>query len=153
MGTAVYVLHVLLAFAAVAFLVVPGLFLEYVARTRDVPFIRKAYALMSFHGRIGGPLAVLILPIGIWLAVAYGIALTSRWLIASYVVYAFILVIGIGYHMRREIRIGALSAVSPDGAPSPELEKAIDDPRAGIMLTVSAILWVCAIWLMVARPF
>jgi uncharacterized membrane protein len=152
MSTAVYTLHVMLAFAAVAFLVVPGLFLEYVARTHDVPFIRKAYALMSFHGRIGGPLAMLILPVGIWLAVAYGIPLTSRWLVASYVIYLFIMAIGLGYHMRREMRIGALSAASSD-APSAELEKAIDDPRAGIMMAVSVLLWILAIWLMVARPF
>ena len=153
MSTPIYLLHVLLAFAAVAFLIVPGLYLEHVARTHDVPFIRKAYALMAFHGRIGGPLALLLLPVGIWLAIAYGVPLTSKWLIASYVVYTLIMVTGIGYHSRREITIGKLAAVSPDGAPSPELAKAIDDPKAGTMMATSLLLWVVIIWLMVAKPF
>lgn len=151
---AVYVLHVVLAFAAVAFLVVPALFLELVAQTHDIPFIRKAYGLMTFHGRIGGPLAILLLPIGIWLAVLYGIPLGSGWLIASYVLYVVLMAAGIGYHSRREIRIGKLSAaVGPDGAPPPELFAVIDDPLARPMMVVSSTLWIVLIWLMVAKPF
>jgi len=57
--TTIYFLHVLFAFAAIAFLVVPGLMLEMAARTRDVPFIRRAFQLGKFHGQIGGPLALL----------------------------------------------------------------------------------------------
>ncbi|HKE37761.1 MAG TPA: DUF2269 family protein [Candidatus Baltobacteraceae bacterium] len=153
MSTAVYVLHVLLAFAAVAFLIVPGVFLEFVAHTHDVPFIRKAYGLMSFHGRIGGPLAFLLLPVGIWLAALYGIPLTAGWLIASYVVYAAIITLGVGYHTRRERTIGMLSAKSSDDAPSPELSAALDDPLAQPMNVASALLWAVIIWLMTARPF
>jgi hypothetical protein len=146
-------IHVLLAFTAVAFLIVPGTFLEYVAHTRDVPFIRKSFQLMSFHGKIGGPVALLILPVGIWAAIAYGIPLNSGWLIASYVAYAAVMAVGFGYHMRREIGIGALAAASPDAAPSPELEKAIGDPLARPMTILSAILWIFLIWTMVTRPF
>lgn len=153
MSTAVYVLHVLLAFAAVAFLVVPGVFLESVARTRDVGLIRKTFGLMSFHGKIGGPLALLLLPIGIWLAISYGISLTSGWLIASYVLYAVVIAVGIGYHSRRERTIGVLSAKSPDGAPSAELSAVLDDPLALPMNIASAVLWGLLIWLMAARPF
>lgn len=153
MGIAVYVLHVLLAFAAVAFLVVPGSFLESVARTHDVPLIRKTFGLMSFHGKIGGPLAFLLLPIGIWLAVLYGIPLTSGWLIATYVLYVVVIAIGIGYHSRRERTIGMLAATSPDGAPSAELSAVLDDPLAVPMNITSAILWAALVWLMTARPF
>lgn len=153
MGIAVYVLHVLLAFAAVAFLIVPGSFLESVARTHDVPLIRKTFGLMSFHGKIGGPLAFLLLPIGIWLAVLYGIPLTSGWLIATYVLYVVVIAIGIGYHTRRERTIGMLAAQSPDGAPSAELSAVLDDPLALPMNITSAILWAALIWLMTARPF
>lgn len=153
MGTAIYVLHVLLAFAAVAFLIVPGSFLESVARTHDVPLIRKTFGIMSFHGKVGGPLAFLLLPIGIWLAVLYGIPLTSGWLIATYVLYAVVIAIGIGYHTRRERTIGMLAAKSPDDAPSAELSAVLDDPLALPMNIVSAILWALLIWLMTARPF
>lgn len=151
---AVYVLHVVVAFAAVAFLVVPALFLELAAQTHDVPFIRKAYGLMSFHGRIGGPLALLLFPIGLWLAVLYGIPLASGWLVATYVLYAVLMALGIGYHSRREIRIGKLAAaVGPDGTPPQELSAILDDPLARPMMIVSSTLWIVLIWLMVARPF
>lgn len=153
MNTAVYALHVLLAFAAVAFLVVPGAFLELVAQTRDVPFIRKAFGLMSFHAKIGGPLALLLLPVGIWLAIVYAIPLMSGWLVASYVLYAVVMAIGIGYHSRRERQIGMSAAASPEGAPSPELTALIDDPLARPMTVASSILWIAIIWLMIARPF
>lgn len=153
MNSTAYVLHVVVAFAAVAFLVVPALFLELAARTYDVAFIRKAYGLMSFHGRIGGPLALLILPVGIWLALAYGIPLTSGWLVVSYVVYGALIATGIGYHMRREMKIGSLAGASPDGAPSAGLLAAIKDPLATPMMIFSPILWIVLIWLMVVRPF
>lgn len=152
-ATLAYALHVLVAFAAVAFLVVPGAFLEMAAHTRDVPFIRKSYQLMSFHGKIGAPLAILILPAGIWAAFAYGIPLDAKWLIASYVAYALVIAIGLGYHMRRELSIGALAAASPDASPSPELAQAIDDPAARYVFLISGGLWIVLIWLMVARPF
>ena len=46
--------------------------LELVARTHDVPFIRKTYGVGAFHGKIGGPLAILILPLGSAAAWAQG---------------------------------------------------------------------------------
>ncbi|MBV8153876.1 MAG: DUF2269 family protein [Candidatus Eremiobacteraeota bacterium] len=145
--------HVVVAFAAVAFLVIPGVMLEIAAHTHDVPFIRKAYGIGSFHGKIGGPLAILILPLGVAAAWTAGIPLGSGWLIVSYVTYAVVIAIGIGYHMRRELRIAALSQTSPDAAPSPELLAALDDPLNQPMLWISAILWIALIALMVAKPF
>ena len=106
-------LHVFAAFAAVGFLVVPGLMLEIATGTRDVPFVRKAYGIGSFHGRIGGPVALSILPLG----------------------------------------IAALSATSPDAAPSPELTAALEDPLDQPMLWISALLWMVPIALMVFKPF
>jgi uncharacterized membrane protein len=146
-------LHVLVAFAAIGFLVIPGLMLEIAARTHDVPFILKAYAAGSFHGRIGGPLAILILPLGIAAAWTAGIPLGSGWLIASYVIYAVVIALGIGYHMRRELRIARLSRTSQDAAPSPELMAALEDRLNQPMLWISAILWTALIALMVIKPF
>lgn len=151
-GTLAYTLHVLAAFVAVAFLVVPGLILELVGRTHDVVLIRKTYALASFHGRVGGPFSILILLFGIWAAVANGIPLGTTWLVISYVLYAILAGTGFGYHMRRELRIAGLSQTSPDSAPSPELAAAIDDPLATPMLWVSGILWIALIVVMILRP-
>ena len=154
MGVSIVVfLHVLVGFAAVGFLVVPGAIMETVAHTRDVPLIRKAFAAGAFHGKIGGPLAFLILPLGIWAAWVAGIPLGSGWLVASYVTYVVLIAIGVGYHMRREIRIGALAQTSADAAPSPELAAVIGDPLSGPMMWTSAVLWTALIALMVFKPF
>jgi hypothetical protein len=152
-GQIAYALHVLLAFAAVGFLIVPGIYLETVAHTGDVPFIRKSYQMMSFHGKIGGPLLLLVLPVGIWAALAWGIPLTMGWLVAAYVAWTLIVALGLGYHSRRELRIGALATASSDAAPSPELAAAIADPLAWPLNFVSLALWIFVIWDMVARAF
>jgi uncharacterized membrane protein len=146
-------LHVLVAFAAVGFLVVPGAMLVTAAKSQDVAFIRRVFALGAFHGKIGGPLAILAGILGFAVAGVVGTPLGSGWLIASYVAYALMLIVGIGYHMRWEIRVAKLAEASPDGAPSSELVKVIQDPIAGPMLWLSAFLWVAIIYLMVAKPF
>jgi hypothetical protein len=152
-STIITTLHVILAFAAVAFLVVPGAMLEKAAETRDVPYIRRAFALGVFHGRIGGPIVVLAAAVGIAAAWGAGIPLTSGWLIAAYISFAIGIGLGIGYHSRREMRILALAQASPDDAPSPELAAVIADPLARPMLWISTLNWLFIIWDMVAKPF
>jgi hypothetical protein len=151
-GTVVLVLHILAAFVAVAFLIVPGLILEIVGHTHDVVLIRKTYALASFHGKIGGPFMILILVFGIAAAMTIGIPLLLPWLVISYVLFALLLAAGFGYHMRRELRIAALSVTSPDAAPSAELAAVLDDPLARPMLWLSGALWIALIVVMVVRP-
>ncbi len=153
MPMTIYFLHVLLAFTAIALLVVPGLMLENVAHTRDVALIKRMYALGSFHGRIGGPLALLTAVVGFVVAWQLGIPLNSGWLIAAYVVFVLVMALGIGYHARREMRIASLAQASPENAPSPELAAAIDDRLAIPMSWLSGLLWAVLIWLMVAKPF
>jgi uncharacterized membrane protein len=149
----IYFLHVLFAFAAIAFLVVPGTMMEMAAHTRDVPFIRETFKLGKFHAQVGGPLALLAAVVGLILAWRSGVGLTAGWLVASYIVFVLIMVLGIGYHARREMRIGSLAQASPDGAPTPELAAAIDDPFSRPAAWASALLWILLIWLMVAKPF
>jgi uncharacterized membrane protein len=146
-------LHVLVAFAAFGLLMVPGLMLFSAARSRDVAFIRRTFALGAFHGRIGGPLALLAGILGFAVAGMYRVPLGAGWLVASYIVYALLVMIGIGYHMRWELRVAALAKASPENAPSPELAAAIADPLGTPMMWISAILWIALIYLMVARPF
>jgi hypothetical protein len=151
--TTIYFLHILFAFAAIAFLVVPGLMMEMAAHTRDVPFIRRVYQMGKFHGQIGGPLALLAAIVGLIVAWRLGISLTSGWLVAAYVAFVIVMALGVGYHLRREIRIGVLAQTSPDGTPSAELAAAIDDPMSRPANWVSSLLWILLIWLMVAKPF
>ncbi|HYL26262.1 MAG TPA: hypothetical protein VEW74_00440 [Candidatus Nitrosotalea sp.] len=151
--TMISFLHVLLAFTAIALLVIPGLMLEMVANTRDVNLIRRMFALGKFHGQLGGPIALLTAIAGLIAAWQLGVSLTSGWLIAAYIVFVLVIGIGIGYHSRRELKIGALAQASPLDAPSPELAAAIDDPLRVPALWVSAILWIALIWLMVVKPF
>ena len=108
----VIALHVLVAFAAIAFLVVPGWMLVVAARSNDVAFIRRTFALGAFHGRMGGPLALLAGLLGFGAAAAAGVPLNAGWLVASYVVYAAAMIVGIAYHMRWEIRVFRLAQAS-----------------------------------------
>lgn len=153
MSMSLYFLHVLLAFVAIALLIVPGFMLEMVAHTRDVAFIRRMYAIGSFHARIGGPMSFLTAIVGFVVAWRFGIPLNAGWLLAAYVVFVLVVGIGIGYHSRRELRIEKLAQASPLDAPSPELAAAIDDRMATPMSWLSALLWAALIWLMVAKPF
>ena len=152
-NTLVVFLHVLLAFAAIALLIVPGIMLEMVARTHDAGLIRRVYPLGKFHGQVGGPLSLLAALLGFVVAWRLGIPLNSGWLIATYV--AFVLAVGLGifYHSRRELRIGALAAASASDTPSPELAALIDDRAAMPVNWISLLLWTFIIWLMVAKPF
>lgn len=153
MQPTIYFLHVLLAFAAIGFLVIPGLMLEMAAHTRDVRFIRRSFMLGKFHGQIGGPLALLTAIVGLIVAWRYQIPLATGWLVAAYAAFLLVMALGIGYHTRREIRIATLAQQSPESAPSPELTAAIDDPMSVPAMWVSALLWIVIIWLMVAKPF
>jgi uncharacterized membrane protein len=153
MPIVIYFLHVLFAFTTIALLVVPGIMLEMVAHTRDVPLIRRMYALGRFHGAIGGPLSLVTAIVGLIVAWQLAIPLNSGWLITTYAVFVLVVGLGIGHHMRREQRIAALAQASPDNAPSPELAAAIDDRIATPMNWLSGLLWVAIIWLMVAKPF
>ena len=145
--------HVLVAVAAISFLVVPGAMLVSAARTRDVAFIRRVFALGAFHGQVGGALLLLAGILGLIVAIVAGIPLGAGWLIASYVVYALLVILGIGYHARWEMRVAKLAQASPDAEPSPELAALIDDPLQTPMLWLSALLWVSIVYLMVAKPF
>ncbi len=146
-------LHVIVAFAAVGFLVVPGAILVAASKSQDVPFIRRVFALGAFHGKIGGPLAILAGILGFAVAGITHTPLGSGWLIASYVAYVLVVIVGIGYHARWEIRVFQAAQASPDGEPSPELVALVADPIGAPMMWLSAFLWIAIIYLMVARPF
>ena len=149
----VIALHVLVAFAAIAFLVVPGWMLVVAARSNDVAFIRRTFALGAFHGRMGGPLALLAGLLGFGAAAAAGVPLNAGWLVASYVVYAAAMIVGIAYHMRWEIRVFRLAQAAPDGPASGELAETVADPLGMPMFCLSGVLWIALIYLMVAKPF
>jgi uncharacterized membrane protein len=151
--TTIYFLHVLLAFATVGFLVIPGVMLEMVARTRDVTLIRRMFQIGRFHGQIGGPISLLTGIVGLVVAWRLGIPLNAGWLLATYVAFVLVNALGVGYHARREIRISALAQTSPADTLSPSLAAAIDDPLCWPIMWVSGLLWIFIIWLMVAKPF
>jgi hypothetical protein len=137
---------------AVAFLIVPGVILDMIAHTRDVGLIRKTYAIAIFHGRVGGPIALLTIILGLVIVWMKGISFTAPWLVVSYVLVVAMLALGFGYHAPREIKIAGLARSSPDTAPSPELAAAIDDPKAMMMTWISAALWTAIILVMILRP-
>jgi hypothetical protein len=152
-GVLAIFIHVLFGFTAVALLIVPGLICEMAAHTTDVVFIRKLFQISAFHGRLGGPIALLTGILGLVAAWLNGIPLNSGWLIAAYITFVALFAIGSGFHGRYEIRVGMLAAACPDDKCSPELLTAIHNPLCRPMFLVSLSLWVFMIFLMVTKPF
>jgi hypothetical protein len=152
-GLVILIFHVFLAFTAVAFLLVPGYLLAAVARTDDVKSIRRIFSVGMFHGRVGGIIGVLTAIFGLAAAPFYGIPYNAGWMIASYVLFAAILAIGIGYHARWEMRVLALANQSPADAPSAELRAAIHDRLNPVMGGITTLLFAAILFLMLTRPF
>jgi uncharacterized membrane protein len=115
--------------------------------------IRAAYAIAAMRGKIFGPLAVVTALIGFWVASTTGIPLNSGWLVASYVVFVVLMLIGFGFHARKEVSIYNLAMASPENAPSAELNAAIHDPLEVPMGIASTLLWIALFYLMIAKPF
>ena len=153
MPTISMAVHAILGIFAFGALQFPGLYFSQVAKSENVGAIRAAYGIAATRGKIFGPLAVVVALIGFWVAAQYGIPLTSGWLIASYVDFVLLMLLGFGYHARKEVQIYNLAMASPLDAPSPELKTAIHDPLETPIGIASMILWIALFYFMIANPF
>jgi uncharacterized membrane protein len=145
--------HALVGILAFGILALPGFYFARIAKSRNVAAIRVAFAIAVKRGRIGGPLAILTSLFGIWVAYAAGYSLSAGWLIASYVVVAILVALGLGVHARWEAKVYKLALASSESAASPELRAAIDSPLDDVLNWVSLALWFALFYLMIFRPF
>ena len=153
MSTLSIAIHAILGIFAFGALQFPGMYFAQIAASGNVGAIRQAFPIAQTRGKIFGPLTIVVALLGIWVAVQHGIPLTTGWLVASYVTYAIMLIVGLGFHSRWEAKINALAQASPLDAPSPELQAAINDPLEKTLKWVSAVGWIVLFYFMIAKPF
>jgi hypothetical protein len=145
--------HIAAMFAAVSIFVGQGLLEGAVARSGDVPALRRVLAAEDRFAPIGGGLFLVGVALGLITALAGGFDLLEPWLIIGYVLAAVILINAFAYHIPTANRLKALAAESPGDGPSPQLRAAIDAPLGVVMNVVDSVLWLALIFVMVVKPF
>src|SRR5687768_7040288 len=133
-------LHIVAMFAAVSIFVGQGLLERAVARSGDVPALRRVLAAEDRFAPAGGGLFVLGIALGIITALTGAINLLQPWLISAYVLSAVVLIVAFTYHIPMANRLKELAAASPDD-PSPELRAAIDAPVGGVIVALDTFVW------------
>lgn len=145
--------HAILGIFAFGALQFPGMYFSQIAASQNVGAIRQAFPIATTRGKIFGPMTIVVALLGFWVASVRSIPLNSGWLIASYVTYVIMLVIGLGFHSRWEAKVNALAQASPLDAPSPELIAAINDPVEKALKWVSVAGWIALFYFMIVKPF
>ena len=144
--------HIAAMFAAVSIFIGQGLLERAVARSGDVPALRRVLEAEDRFAPIGGGLFLLGIALGIIAALTGAIDLLQPWLISAYVLSAVVLIVAFTYHIPTANRLKELAAASPD-VPSPELRAAIDEPSGRLIIVLDSLVWLGLIFVMVVKPF
>lgn len=145
--------HIAAMFAAVSIFVGQGMLEGAVARSGDVPALRRVLAAEDRFTPIGGGLFLLGIAFGVVTALTGGFGLLAPWLIIGYLLTAIILIVAFAYHAPTTNRLKALAAASSDDAPSPELRRELDRPTGMVVNVVDGLVWLGVIFVMVVKPF
>jgi hypothetical protein len=145
--------HIAAMFAAVSIFIGQGLLERAVARSGDVPALRRVLAAEDRFAPIGGGLFLVGIALGLITALTGGIDLLQPWLISAYVLSAVVLIVAFTYHVPTANRLTALAAASPDDGPSAELRAAIDAPLGNVIVILDTFVWLALIYVMVVKPF
>jgi uncharacterized membrane protein len=146
-------LHIASMFVAVSIFVGQGMVSGAVARSGDVPALRRVLASEDRFAPVGGAMFVLGIVFGFLTAITGDFDLTQSWLLIAYALALFILVNGLTYHRRQAERLKAAASVSSDDGPSDELRAIASAPSVAVMNTIDGIAWLAIIYVMVAKPF
>ncbi|MDQ7843016.1 MAG: DUF2269 family protein [Armatimonadota bacterium] len=140
-------LHVLLAIAAVGANITYGLWLARAAREpRHLEYVLRGVKVLD--DRVANPSYALLFVTGAAMIYVGDLSWTTPWLLASLVLYAVVLLLGLlGYTplLRRQIAL-----LSAGGPASPEYRTA--ERRARLVGTALAVLVVAIVFLMVVKP-
>jgi hypothetical protein len=145
------VLHVLAMFGAVTLLVGTTIYVNLVFRRRDPAAIAAIGPIASRVALGGIILAILGVVFGLLAAMTGSFDMTAGWLLFAYAIVVALFVLG-SYEGRLMNRVGEVAARS-EGTTSTELAVALDDWRLPAIAVVSIVLYVLAIFDMIAKPF
>jgi uncharacterized membrane protein len=146
-------LHIAFMFVAVSIFVGQGMLSGAVARSGDVPALRRVLAAEDRFAPIGGAMFILGVVFGFLTAITGDFDLTQTWLLIAYALTLFILVNGLTYHRSQAEKLKAAAAASPNDQPSDELRAIAGAPSVAVMNSIDGIAWLAIIYVMVAKPF
>jgi hypothetical protein len=146
-------LHIASMFLAVSIFVGQGMLSGAVARSGDVPALRRVLASEDRFAPVGGAFFLLGIVFGFLTAIVADIDLTQTWLLIAYALSLFILVNGVTYHRRLAERLKAAAEASPDDRASGEIRAIAGAPSATTINVIDALAWLGIIYVMVAKPF
>lgn len=146
-------LHVATMFAAVAFSLGPTFVLRRLGATGDVPAIRRGFALSVPIVRAIPMLFGLGALLGIVAIFTNGFDPFQPFLLIAYGLFIVASVVGAAITTPWFKKVTQLAAESPDAAPSPELQAALDDPRARFTDWFDPIIILAFLFDMIVKPF
>jgi hypothetical protein len=146
-------LHIASMFIAVSIFVGQGMLSGAVARSGDVPAIRRVFSSEDRFAPIGGAVFLLGIVFGFVTAIVGNLDLMATWLLIAYALALLILLLGVLYHGPQARRLKAAAEASPDDRPSEELHRLATAPGALAVNVVDAFAWLAIIYVMVAKPF
>ncbi len=145
-------LHVATMFIAFALTAGVGFFSSQVLRTRDVRTIRSVVPYANALTGVGGALLLIGVLFGIGAAAQFGISLTARWLVITYVLVAYIIIDGVFAQRPARQRIAIAAQASAEDRPSEELNRLLDNKRETVGGIISGLAYLAIIFLMIIKP-
>jgi hypothetical protein len=140
-------LHIGAMFMATALAVGPFVVLYLVARTGDLPAIRRAFSFTTPIGRTGGALYGLGIIFGVLAALTGAIDLTAKWLLTAYALVGLLGVNG----LLAERWMGRVHTAARAGG-SDEVDRLARAPSAVTLLTIMVVVTLAIIFVMVTKP-
>lgn len=139
--------HILLFVFAFTFTAGISILLGRVAASGDAKIIHTAFTAARPLSITGGILWLLTALLGAGLAHAYGLDLSTPWLVYSYIAFAVLILTGFLLHSPWQAKVIAASASG-----GTELNGLLQSPVHRIASAVSAVSVLILIYLMTAKP-
>jgi uncharacterized membrane protein len=124
-----------------------------VARVRTVQEARICAQLLHFSESYLSPAAAVGIAVsGYATADRFGYSLDVTWLLLGQVMFYAIAVLAIVFLRTAAKRLYTLTREAPDGPLTPEIAAQLKKPAAAIVGPITSVMFVFAIYLMVAKP-
>jgi hypothetical protein len=146
-------LHVLSMITAVAVSYTPAFLGHRAVATRHVPTIRAVFSTVN----VLGPFIPIFFFTGLGFALIAiftgGLNPLRPWLLIAYVLFAIGIFDGVRFHGPYAQAVGVAAEASPDNAPSPELNRAMDNPAETFTYWLDYAVIIGLIFDMIIKPF
>jgi hypothetical protein len=146
-------LHVLSMFTAVAATYGSAFLTHRAVATRHVPTIRAVYSTARTLAQAGPVFFIVGLLFGLLSIFTEGLNPFRPWLLIAYVLFAIAMAVGLRIHAPYARSVAIAAEASPDMAPSPELNRAMDNPQEAFAYWLDYVVVTVLIFDMIIKPF